>query len=167
MPTTFDRVVTSLARLLKGKRAICWNCDGRGYLIMHFYGSMEISRPPCPPCRGRGYDPTPPEPPPITSNSCSISLHEPMVPYYPETGDGGLAMDIDADRIDDALLALLYLGLHDRDRVWKTFDWKAMNRLHVKGLITDPVNKSKSVVLTEEGLRESERLFQEMFVFRR
>ncbi len=76
-------------------------------------------------------------------------------------------MDIDADRIDDALLALLYLGLHDRDRVWKTFDWKAMNRLHVKGLITDPVNKSKSVVLTEEGLRESERLFQEMFVFRR
>ncbi len=26
------------------------------------------------------------------------------------------AMDIDTDRIDDAVLALLYLGLHDRNR---------------------------------------------------
>jgi Mn-dependent DtxR family transcriptional regulator len=51
--------------------------------------------------------------------------------------------------------------------VWKTFDWDAMNRLHDKGMISDPVGKAKSVVLTEEGQREAERLFQEMFAARR
>jgi hypothetical protein len=76
-------------------------------------------------------------------------------------------MDIDTDRIDEAVLALLLLGLHDGDRVWKSFDWEAMNRLHEKGFVTDPVSKAKSVVLTEEGLRESERLFREMFTIRR
>jgi Mn-dependent DtxR family transcriptional regulator len=51
-------------------------------------------------------------------------------------------------------------------RVWKTFDWDAMNRLHAKGLISDPVGKAKSIVLTEEGQREAERLFQMMFAAR-
>ena len=76
-------------------------------------------------------------------------------------------MDIDTDRIDAAVLALLLLGLHDGSRVWKTFDWDAMNRLHDKGMIFDPVRKAKSVVLTEEGQREAERLFQDMFAARR
>jgi Domain of unknown function (DUF6429) len=76
-------------------------------------------------------------------------------------------MDIDTDRIDAAVLALLLLGLHDGSRAWKTFDWDAMNRLHDKGMIFDPVGKAKSVVLTEEGQREAERLFQEMFAARR
>ena len=47
-------------------------------------------------------------------------------------------MEIDTDRIDEAVLALLYLGLHDRYRAWKGFDWDAMDRLHDKGLISDP-----------------------------
>ena len=34
---------------------------------------------------------------------------------------------------------------------------------HVKGMIADPVNKAKSVVFTEEGLRRAEELFQAMF----
>lgn len=38
-----------------------------------------------------------------------------------------------------------------------------MNRLHEKGYIFDPVNKAKSVALTEEGLREAERLFKKLF----
>jgi hypothetical protein len=38
-----------------------------------------------------------------------------------------------------------------------------MNRLHDKGFISDPVGKAKSVVLTDEGLRESERLFRKLF----
>ena len=38
-----------------------------------------------------------------------------------------------------------------------------MNRLHEKGFISDPVGRAKSVVFTEEGLRESERLFYELF----
>ena len=76
-------------------------------------------------------------------------------------------MEIDTDRIDRAVLALLYLGLHDGCRAWKGFDWDAMDRLHAKGLISDPVGKAKSVVLTEEGLREAERLFRELFAARR
>ena len=64
-------------------------------------------------------------------------------------------------------MALLHLGLHDGCRAWKGFDWDAMGRLHKKGLISDPVGKAKSVVLTEEGLREAERLFHELFVVRR
>ena len=72
-------------------------------------------------------------------------------------------MDIDTDKIDQATLALLYLGLHERCRAWKSFDWDAMGRLHEKGFIFDPVNKAKSVMLTDEGLRESERLFRKLF----
>jgi hypothetical protein len=72
-------------------------------------------------------------------------------------------MPINKDRIDEAVLALLYLGLHDDYRAWKGFDWNAMNRLHEKGMIFDPVGKAKSVVFTEEGLRESERLFHKLF----
>jgi hypothetical protein len=69
-------------------------------------------------------------------------------------------MEIDRDKIDEAVLALLYLGRHDDIRSWKTFDWDAMDRLHAKGMISDPVGKAKSVVFSEEGLRRSEQLFQ-------
>jgi hypothetical protein len=75
-------------------------------------------------------------------------------------------MEIDTDRIDQAVLALLYLGRHDHGRAWKSFDWDAMDRLHQKDLISDPVSKAKSVVFTEEGLREAERLFRELFAAR-
>jgi hypothetical protein len=43
---------------------------------------------------------------------------------------------------------------------WKSFDWAAMERLHTKGLISDRVGKAKSVVFTDEGLRQSEALFR-------
>jgi hypothetical protein len=72
----------------------------------------------------------------------------------------------DNDRIDEAVLALLYLTIHDGERAWKSFDWDAMNRLHEKGYISNPIGKAKSVVLTEEGLRESERLFAKLFAKR-
>lgn len=72
-------------------------------------------------------------------------------------------MDIDEKKIDEAVLALLYLTLHDGVRAWKSHDWDALGRLHEKGLIDNPVGKAKSVVLTQEGLQESERLFQQLF----
>jgi hypothetical protein len=72
-------------------------------------------------------------------------------------------VEIDEGKIDETVLALLYLTLHDGARAWKSFDWESMNRLHEKGFITDPVNKAKSVVLTEDGLLESERLFKQFF----
>ena len=72
-------------------------------------------------------------------------------------------MDYNPDKVDEAVLALLYLTVHDGARAWKSFDWEAMNRLHEKGYISDPVGKAKSVVLTEEGLKASERLFKKFF----
>ena len=72
-------------------------------------------------------------------------------------------MDVNTDRIDEAVLALLYLGLHEDFRVWKTFDWDAMDRLHDKGYISNPARKAKSVVLSEEGLQKSRALFEAMF----
>ena len=72
-------------------------------------------------------------------------------------------MEIDLDKIDDAVLGLLWLTLHDERRAWKGFDWAALDRLHQKGLIEDPANKAKSVILSDEGLRRAEKLFQALF----
>ena len=72
-------------------------------------------------------------------------------------------MYIDEDKIDDAVLALLWLTLHDGYRAWKGFDWATTDRLFKKGLIGDPVNKSKSLILTDEGLERSKALFVELF----
>ncbi len=73
-------------------------------------------------------------------------------------------MEIDTDRIDDVVLVLL--RFHDGARAWKSFDWDAMDRLHTKGLIHDPVSRAKSVVFTPDGLARSEQLFQELFAKR-
>ena len=72
-------------------------------------------------------------------------------------------VDIDTDKIDEAVLALLQLTLHDGFRAWKGHDWDALGRLYRKGMISDPVGKAKSVVLTDEGLAESRRLFRTLF----
>jgi hypothetical protein len=74
-----------------------------------------------------------------------------------------LSMPFDTDKIDDAVLALLALTLHDDDRAWKGFDWNALDRLHAKGLIYDPVNKTKSAAFTPEGLARAIALRDTMF----
>ena len=75
-------------------------------------------------------------------------------------------MEIDTAKIDEAVLALLYLTLHDGTRAWKDFDSDTLNRLYANNLTSHPVSKSKSVVLTGEGLHASERLFNELFAKR-
>ena len=72
-------------------------------------------------------------------------------------------MEIDTDKIDDAVLGLLWLTLHEQRRAWKGFDWEALDRLRQKGLIADPANKAKSVVLIDEGLRRAEEAFRALF----
>jgi hypothetical protein len=72
-------------------------------------------------------------------------------------------MEIDEERVDRAVLALLRLGLHDGARAWKGFDWDALDRLHRKGMIDSPVGRARSVVMTESGLRESARLLRALF----
>jgi hypothetical protein len=78
----------------------------------------------------------------------------------------GMKMELDTNKIDEAVLALLYLGLHDGARAWKGFDWEAMNRLHEQGYITDPRGKAKSVIFTEEGFERAKRLLEELFCMR-
>jgi hypothetical protein len=73
------------------------------------------------------------------------------------------AMPLNTDKIDDTALALLYLTLHDGYRAWKGFDWDVLNRLHQKGMIDNPVSKTKSVVFTAEGLERAKTLFEAMF----
>lgn len=70
---------------------------------------------------------------------------------------------MDTDRIDEAVLGLLYLTLHNEYYAWKTLDWDTMERLHDKGLISNPVSKAKSVVLSEEGLAAAEAAFRKLF----
>lgn len=72
-------------------------------------------------------------------------------------------MDIDEDKIDEAPLALLYLTLHEQRRAWKQLVWDLTNRLYEKGFILDPISKTKSVVLTDEGLKKSEQPFKALF----
>jgi len=72
-------------------------------------------------------------------------------------------MKLDTEKIDRVVLALLHLGLHDDFRAWKSFDWDALDRLHKKGFISNPVGKTKSVVFSESGLRESQRQLAELF----
>lgn len=72
------------------------------------------------------------------------------------------------DKVDEMVLALLYLTSfkddnHSPARAWKGHDWNALDRLHEKGYISDPKNKAKSVVLTEEGEKLSKRLFEKYF----
>ena len=71
-------------------------------------------------------------------------------------------MDVDTDKIDDAVLALLQLTLHDGFRAWKGHDWDA-GPPSPQGMIVDPVGKARSVVLTDQGLAESKRLFDRLF----
>ena len=48
------------------------------------------------------------------------------------------------------------LSIHDECRAWKQIDWLVTNRLFEKGLIFNPIGKTKSIVLTDESLKQSE-----------
>lgn len=76
-------------------------------------------------------------------------------------------MDYNRDKLDEAVLALLYLNIWEEGdwgaRAWKGMPWEATDRLFEKGLIGDPKSKAKSVVLTEEGQRAAEEAFQRLF----
>jgi len=70
---------------------------------------------------------------------------------------------LNEQKVDERVLAVLWLTLHDECRVWKTVDWEVMDRLHERGLISNPASRGKSVVLTDEGLAEAERAARKLF----
>lgn len=73
-------------------------------------------------------------------------------------------MDYNIEKADEMALALLHLTTfqerHGFLRAWKGMDWDIMNRLHEKGLISDPKSKAKSVCLTDEGAKLSRTMFE-------
>jgi hypothetical protein len=75
--------------------------------------------------------------------------------------------DFDTDKVDDAVLALMYLTMHYGgilSQAWKGPDWKdAMERLHRKGYIGNPKSKAKSVAVTDEGKARAKELFCLLF----
>ncbi len=75
-------------------------------------------------------------------------------------------MEYDKDKVDEATLAIMWLVTQtDKhgSRAWKTLDWGTLDRLHEKGFISDPKQKAKSIVLTDEAVELSEKLFFKMF----
>lgn len=75
-------------------------------------------------------------------------------------------MDFDCDKVDDMVLALLFLTTFKSQgavRAWKGHDWDAMERLYSKGCISDPKSQARSVQMTEEGAVRSRQLFEKYF----
>ena len=75
-------------------------------------------------------------------------------------------MKIDPDKVDEAVLGLLYLVSFERaglTHAWKGHDWDALNRLHESGLISDPKSKAKSVVLTDDGSLKAKSACEKLF----
>jgi hypothetical protein len=74
-----------------------------------------------------------------------------------------LNIDYDREKVEETVLALLWLTLDGHRRAWKSHDWDVLDRLHERGYISDPKSKAKSVLLTEEGERRARELFARHF----
>ena len=72
------------------------------------------------------------------------------------------SLSYDRKRAAEMVLALMYLELHQEGRAWKGYPWDVLDFLFEGGLITNPARKAKSVVLTESGLAEATRCFDEL-----
>jgi hypothetical protein len=72
-------------------------------------------------------------------------------------------MNHDESKIDDAVLALLLLNENQDGWAWKGMPWDAMDRLHKKGFISNPISKTKSISLSKEGQELAESLFEKLF----
>lgn len=75
-------------------------------------------------------------------------------------------MEYDQDKVDEMILALLYLTSsrdHYATRAWKGLDVHILERLHAKGFVGDPREKGPTIDLTESGAALSKELFFKYF----
>jgi hypothetical protein len=72
-------------------------------------------------------------------------------------------MDYDEKRIEEAVLALLAAFNFEGGRSWKGFDFDVMDRLYAQGFIDDPKGKTKSVWLTQQGLKQGLKHAEHLF----
>ena len=70
-------------------------------------------------------------------------------------------MEVDRDKIDDVILALLYLTLSREGRAGRE-STRAMNRLYEKDFIRDLANNAKPVWLTESRRISSGNNFRDL-----
>lgn len=61
-------------------------------------------------------------------------------------------IQVDWQAVEEAGFANLGLTLHNGYRAWKGFSWDLMDSRYERGGITNPRDKAKSVVLTEEDV---------------
>jgi hypothetical protein len=77
-----------------------------------------------------------------------------------------LTMQYDEDKVDEMVLALLYLNTYEDRfgvRAWKESSWDSLDRLHAKGFIGNPKSKARSVPMTEVGRRRAKELCKRHF----
>jgi hypothetical protein len=89
--------------------------------------------------------------------------------FYRYFGNVRFSMDIDQEKVEQTVLALLYLtSFKDKFGLitWKGYDWQVMNFLHEQGYISNPATKAKSVAFTEEGARKAQELFEKLFAIK-
>ena len=75
-------------------------------------------------------------------------------------------MEYDKEKVDEVVLALLWLTMFEDKfgiRAWKGHSWEHLDRLYEKGFINNPKSKAKSVVITVEGEKKSQELFEKYF----
>ena len=75
-------------------------------------------------------------------------------------------MSYNQTKIDETVLATLLLTLHEENRAWKGHSFEVLDRLYEKGYIYNPKGKSKSVVLTDEGLAKAREVFDGLFTYK-
>lgn len=75
-------------------------------------------------------------------------------------------MEYDEEKVNEAVLALLYLWSwreYGGYRAWKGLDWDVLDHLHAHGWISDPKSKAKSILLTEEGVTQAQEFVAKHF----
>ena len=71
---------------------------------------------------------------------------------------------VDFALLDEAVLAILYYNEAKAGGAWKSLPWDATDRLHEKGLISDPAKSRKSVDIHGEGYEQARAAFERLFV---
>ena len=75
-------------------------------------------------------------------------------------------MEYDRDKVDEVVLALMYLTLFDDDYgccAWTRFDEDILERLRAKGFVGTNGESNDSVRVTPEGVRRAEETFYRFF----
>jgi hypothetical protein len=75
--------------------------------------------------------------------------------------------EFNTDLLDDLVLALLWFNGSETEfgahSAWKSLPWDALDRLHARGLISEPRRKTHSVALDDAAWTRGQALFEQWF----